>query len=81
MKRAVEAAVVYAALVFAAGFVLGVLRVLLLAPQLGALVAVLVELPAMLAIAWVACGFSLRRSAIRPARRSGRRSAPWPWPC
>ncbi len=51
----------YVAAVFAAGFVLGVLRTLVLAPRLGELIAVLVELPLMLTIAWLVCKRILRR--------------------
>ena len=43
-------------MVFAAGFALGTVRTLILAPRFGALPAVLVELPIMLGIAWIACG-------------------------
>lgn len=50
----------YFASVFALGFVFGTLRVLVLEPQLGALAAVLVELPFMLAAAWWICGALVR---------------------
>jgi hypothetical protein len=46
----------YFGAVFALGFLLGVLRVGLLAPRLGELLAVLVELPLILAAAWWVCG-------------------------
>jgi len=55
---------VYFALVFLAGFVLGTLRTLVLAPLLGEMAAVVVEIPAMLAIAWLACGFAIRQLAV-----------------
>jgi hypothetical protein len=42
----------YALIVFAVGFVLGSFRVLFLAPHLGAMVAVLLETPFMLAASW-----------------------------
>jgi len=64
---AVKAALAYFALVFAAGFALGALRVLALAPRLGELVAVLLELPLMLAVSWAACGWALRRFAVSRA--------------
>lgn len=51
----------YVVAVFAAGFVLGVLRTWMLAPLLGALGAVLVELPVILTIAWLVCARVLRR--------------------
>jgi hypothetical protein len=46
----------YFAVVFAAGFVLGALRVFLLIPWVGEFAAVLIELPVILLVAWVACG-------------------------
>ncbi len=51
----------YFAAVFAAGFVLGVLRTLVLVPLLGELVAVLLELPVILTVAWLVCARILRR--------------------
>ena len=69
MSKAVAAGVVYFALVFAAGFVLGALRVTALEPRLGGLAAVAVELPAMLTVSWLACGWSLRRLKVAPRVR------------
>ena len=51
----------YFALVFAAGFALGVLRVLWLLPRLGERLAELVELPFMLAVCAFAARFVVRR--------------------
>jgi hypothetical protein len=52
MGRAWRAGVVYFLAVFAAGFVLGVLRTLFVSPHIGVLAAVAVELPIVLAVAW-----------------------------
>ncbi|HTJ88923.1 MAG TPA: hypothetical protein VL356_01920 [Acidocella sp.] len=59
------AAIVYFALVFAAGFVLGTIRVLLVAPLWGELPAVLLESPMMLFLSWLACGASIRMFGLR----------------
>lgn len=47
-----KAGYVYALIVFAIGFALGAIRVLLLAPRLGDAIAVLLEAPLMLAVSW-----------------------------
>ena len=57
----------YFAIVFAAGFVFGTIRTFLIAPAVGPLAAVLVELPFMLAIAWYACRRIVRRYDVPPA--------------
>ncbi|HET6468556.1 MAG TPA: hypothetical protein VFG43_09290 [Geminicoccaceae bacterium] len=63
MRAALQAGAAYFAVVFAAGFALGTLRVLVLVPRLGE-AAVLLELPVMLALSWLACGRLLRRFAV-----------------
>jgi len=60
VKRILLTGTAYVAAVFAAGFVLGVLRTLVLAPRLGELAAVLTELPLILTIAWLVCTRILR---------------------
>ena len=55
MAPIVAAATRYALTVFAAGFLLGTFRVLWLAPRLGPTAAVALELPLILAVAWIAC--------------------------
>lgn len=67
----VRAGIVYFGVVFAAGFVLGTLRVLVVVPRLGEAAAVALEVPVMLAIAWIACGriiAALRVPGDWPAR-------------
>ncbi len=56
-----RAGVEYFGIVFAIGFALGALRTLVLAPWLGPLPAVLMELPVVLIAAWLAAGRVLRR--------------------
>jgi hypothetical protein len=46
------AGIIYAIAVFAVGFALGTVRVLLLAPRVGPLLAVAVEIPIMLWVSW-----------------------------
>jgi hypothetical protein len=59
--RAVQAGLLYCTVVFAAAFVLGVVRMLWVAPLAGAFVAVMLEAPILLAIAWSACGWVSER--------------------
>ena len=63
-SRAVIAGLAYFAWVFAFAFAVGVLRVLVLAPRLGEVGAVLVELPLVLAVSWWSCGVLVRRFAV-----------------
>ncbi|OGA99383.1 MAG: hypothetical protein A3E25_06855 [Burkholderiales bacterium RIFCSPHIGHO2_12_FULL_69_20] len=71
MMRTLLTGTAYFAAVFAAGFVLGVLRTLVLVSLLGELAAVLVELPLILAIAWLVCTRLLRRWPLSPPSAQG----------
>jgi hypothetical protein len=64
MVSGLKAGVAYFGIVFAAGFVLGTLRILVVAPAIGTTAAVLVELPVMLAISWIACRRMIRRFSV-----------------
>ncbi len=57
----------YFGIVFAVAFGLGVLRVLLIAPLLGPVMAVLLEVPVILGVAWVTAGRALRRWPVMGA--------------
>ena len=52
------------AAVFAAGFALGTIRVLLVAPHLGPLAAVAIEIPLMLIACWIVTGWVIRHCNI-----------------
>lgn len=67
MAAALRAGMIYFAVAFAAGFALGTIRVLAIVPQVGETIAVLMELPVMLALSWLVCAWLLRRLAV-PAR-------------
>lgn len=62
--RTIKAGMAYFALVFAAGFVLGSIRVPFLVPRLGERVAELVEMPFMLVVVLVSARFITRRFAL-----------------
>jgi len=63
-RRAVEAGLLYCAVVLAAGFVLGAMRVVWVAPLAGELAGVALEAPVMLAVSWSACGWTMERLDI-----------------
>jgi hypothetical protein len=53
--QATKAGALYAIVVFSIGFILGTIRVLLLAPRLGETTAVIIEAPIMLVASWFVC--------------------------
>ena len=59
-----KAGALYFAMVFGAGFLLGVVRTLLLTPRLGPRAAELLELPIMLAISLAAARWVMRHLAV-----------------
>lgn len=64
MRSVLVAGGAYGALAFLLGFVLGTLRVLVAAPRLGEIRAVLLELPVMLAASALLARWLVRRHAI-----------------
>jgi hypothetical protein len=56
MHTVVKAAMAYTLPVFAAAFVIGALRVTLIAPQTGPLIAVALEVPLVLTLSWFVAG-------------------------
>ena len=60
----VNAALFYFALVFGAGFLLGVLRTLWVIPLLGVRTAELLEIPMMIAVSAAACSSAIRRFSV-----------------
>jgi hypothetical protein len=67
LSRGLLAGAACALVLLAAGTALGLARVLVLAPRLGESRALALELPAMLAIAWIATGRLIRRLAVSGA--------------
>ena len=72
MHRALLAGTAYFVSLFALGFALGAMRVLLLAPNVGPFAATLIEAPLMLIAAWFLC-----RWAIRGWKAPGSYAARW----
>ena len=64
MRRALEGGALYFAIVLVAGFLFGTIRTLWLADAVGPVSALLIELPLILLVSWIACGFSIRRSHV-----------------
>ena len=67
MALALRAGFVYFGLVFAAGVFLGTLRVFVILPRLGPTLAVLIELPVILAICWFAAKWTVENFTVPAA--------------
>lgn len=70
MPGIVKSALAYTLPVFAMAFVIGALRVTLVAPVTGPLLAVALEVPLVLALSWAVAGRVLRRWPLAGRRRA-----------
>jgi len=68
---AARAGAFYFLIVFAAGFMLGAIRVFVVAPRLGETGAVVLELPVMLAVSWFTCGWLIAYMAAPHSKEAG----------
>jgi len=66
--RILKAALLYFALVFGSGFLLGPIRILWVVPRLGTRMAELIEAPIMLVIVIAAARWTVSRFAVPPSR-------------
>jgi hypothetical protein len=69
--RILKAGILYFAIVFGAGLVLGIIRTLWVIPWVGARMAELMETPIMLAVTIVAARWIVRRLSVPPTGRLG----------
>jgi hypothetical protein len=65
--QTLKAGALYFAIVFGAGFVLGLIRVLWAVPRVGVRMAELMEMPIMLVVIIVAARWTVQRLAVPPA--------------
>lgn len=68
MRRVLSTSLIYFVLVFAAGFALAPVRILVLQPRLGERLAELIELPVMVLASWLIASW-LMRARLMPYRR------------
>lgn len=64
LVRALTAGGLYFLIAFTAGFALGAVRELVIAPRVTSDLAIVLETPVMAVVAWFAAGFSIRRLAV-----------------
>ena len=67
LLTAIRAGATYFAIVLAIGFVLGTIRVMLIIPQVGELIAVCIEVPVLLSLSWWTCVMLVRRLGVSRA--------------
>lgn len=77
VRRTLSAGTVYFAFVFLTGFAMGIVRVLLVAPWVGAVAAVLIEAPVILAVSWAVSRGCVARFGV--GRSPGLRLAMGGW--
>lgn len=77
MKRILIPATVYFLMLFALGFVLGTIRVLLVVPKIGVLSATLIEVPLMLIAAFFMCRWTIGRWLVPPTLSARSAMALW----
>ena len=70
LASGIRAGIAYGATVFGIGFLLGTARVLLLAPRVGATLAVSIETPVILAASWYVAAFWMKRLAVSTRLRT-----------
>ncbi len=70
-QSAVKAGIFYFVLMFALGFLLGIIRIRLLNPNFGAVAGLAIELPIILMLAWVICGWLVRSFRV-PTQKQAR---------
>ncbi len=68
MRKLLITSLIYFGLVFAVGFVLAPVRILVLQPRLGERLAELIELPLMIMVSWLLASWLMRRK-LMPYRR------------
>jgi len=68
MHRVLSTSLIYFGLVFASGFVLAPVRILVLQPRVGERLAELIELPLMVLVSWLLASWLMRRK-LMPYRR------------
>jgi uncharacterized membrane protein len=71
LKAPLKARAMYFVVVFSIAFVLGTIRVLLVAPRLGETIAVMIEAPLILAVSWFASRRCVRVFEVRAGRLQG----------
>lgn len=64
MRNDIKAGSAYFGIIFAVGFILGTIRVLVLVPRLGELIGGLIELPIILTASWIICSWSIMRFSV-----------------